>query len=265
MTKKSLTNTNLSFICGNVNFSIPENALADTLRYRVPYVSTPRRKFERFKLNNSFVRVARHPPCDANGWHGRNDIQISVAKYLSGGENNQVEFNDYRRRDYEKRHTIIFADLQADIIKASGINFNIFDSQWSRYHVALNLQCKSFADAEKLRDYWFESVNLRYLPVKRRHKTTCYWNCRSYDGTGKPNQCFAVYPTGKDKLRLEYRRNNSQSVAGLIKSSIAKSLTLENNFRCLSQPETMNAVFWHTARHFFTADEQKKLLAHYRL
>ncbi len=86
---KSLANTNLSFICGNVNFSIPENALADTFRYRIPYVSSPRRKFERFKINNSFVRVARHPPCDANGWHGRNDIQISVAKYLGGGENNQ--------------------------------------------------------------------------------------------------------------------------------------------------------------------------------
>lgn len=261
----NLTNNRLHFNIGGVNFSARENALADTLRFRVPYVSTSRRKFERFKIDNSFVRVVRHPPSDANGWHGRNDIQISVAKNMGGGTNNQVEFNDYRRRDYKRRHTAIFTALQAAISSKSGIVFDIFNSQCSRYHVAVNLQCESLADAERLRDFWFETVDLRYLPVKRRHKTTCYWNCRSYDGTGKPNQCFAVYPTGKDKLRLEYRRNNSQSVEGLIKSSVGKSLKLENKFRSLSQPKTMNAVFWNTARHFFTAEDQEKLLAHYRL
>jgi hypothetical protein len=180
---------------GNVNFSIAENALIDTIRFRVPYVASPRRAFDAYQVNNTSVLVNRRRPSQSNGWHGRNDIQISIAKYLGGGTNNLIEFNDYHVKKYRKEYASMFADLQADIGKRSGIGFNIFNSQCSRLHVALNLQCKSFADAERLRDYWFESVNLRYLPVKRRRKTTCYWNCRSYDGTGKPNQTFAIYPT----------------------------------------------------------------------
>lgn len=250
----------LTFNYGNVKFSAPEYPLIDTFRFRVPYVSSPRRAFDRYEIDKTAVLVNRRRPSQSNGWHGYNDIQTSVAKYLGGGENNQVEFNDYRRRDYRKHHTAIFTALQADIGTHSGINFNIFDSHCSRYHVALNLQCDNRQDAERLRDYWFESVNLRYLPNKHKHKNSCYWNCKSYDGSQtQPNQTFVIYPTGKNKLRLEYRRNDIASVRGMLKSSLAASLKLEHSFGSLSQPKAMNGVFWHTARHFFTAEDKEKI------
>lgn len=265
MTKKSLTNNNLSFISGNVKFTVPENALIDTFRFRVGYVSTPRRKFDEYQIDNTSVLVNRRRPAQANGWHGYNDIQTSVAKYLGGGENNQVEFTDYRRRDYKKHHTAIFTALQNDIGKASGIGFNIFDAMSSRLHTAVNLQCESFADAERLRDYFFETVNLRYLTDKRRHKATCYWNCPSYKGSGKPNQCFAIYPTGNNKLRFEYRRNNMRSVQDMFKTKFAKVSKLENNFKSLSKPETMNRIFWNTAIYFFNSEDRKIIVKSFSL
>ncbi|HEY0459202.1 MAG TPA: hypothetical protein VGC97_08700 [Pyrinomonadaceae bacterium] len=254
LTMKSI---NLSY--GKVNFTLSENAIADTLRARVPYESIPRRAFDAYQINNAPVLVNRRRPSQENGWHGYNDIQISIAKYLFGGTNYLLEFNDYHVKKYRKEYTSMFAGMQADISIHSGIGFNIFAAPVSRYHVALNLQCSSRADAERLRDYWFETVTLRYLPVKRQKENTRYWNCKSYDGTGKPNQCFAIYPTGNNKLRLEYRRNNMASMRGIFSTKFAERLTLENSFKCLTQPKTMNAIFWQTARHFFTIEDQEKI------
>lgn len=250
---------------GSVNFSIPEHPLIDSFGWLTSYQFSPH-GLNKFKVDNDVaVLVNRRMPSDLNGWHGLTNIQISIAKYLGGGENNQVEFNSYRRRDYQKRHKDIFTPLQDIICSKSGIDFDIFRSPSSRLHIALNLQCESRSDAAKLRDYFFETVNLRYLPVKRQKENTRYWNCPSYDGTGKPNQCFAVYPTGKGKLRLEYRRNNTKSVRSLVNSKCGELLSLENNFGSLSHPEMMNHIFWNTAIHFFKPEDRRKIVKSFRL
>lgn len=254
---------NLSY--GNVNFSLSENALIDSFGWLASYQFSPH-GLNKFKIDNNVgVLINRRMPSALNGWHGLSNIQISVAKFLGGGENNQVEFTDYRRRDYERRHTAIFSPLQAAISTKAGICFDIFNSQSSRLHIAVNLQCASNRDAERLRDYLFESVNLRYLPVKRQKENTRYWNCRSYEGSGTPNQAFAVYPTGKDKLRLEYRRNNTASVRSLVNSRFGELLNLENNFRSLSHSDMMNHIFWNTAQHFFDSEDRRKIAKKFNL
>lgn len=271
---------NITFSYNSVNALISENALIDTFRFRViPFTYSPK-EFDSFESNNTAVLIHNHKPHLLNSFRAFNDIQVSIAKYLYGGNNFCFDFNDYRMREYQKHHAAIFKNLESDIKTNAGIAFDIFAAPCSRLHLALNVQCESFQNAARLRDYFYETVNLRYLPNKWKDKNTCYWNCPSYipDDDDKrkkltrlngslvqSNQTLALYPTGNSKLRFEYRRNNAASVQRLIASGFGASLKLENNFRSLSQPEAMNAIFWHTVRHFFDAEIQRLIVKSFSL
>lgn len=272
----------VAFSYNGVNAVIAENALIDTLRFRVlPFHPSPN-QYDSFEIRNTKVLIHNRKPHILNSFRPFNDVQISIAKYLMGGTNFSYDFNDYRVRDYKKHHKAFFRELQADIAAHSGITFDIFRVPASRLHIALNVQCESIRDAEWIRDYLFETVDLTrwHLPNKWKSGNTRYWNCPSFvlddddqrkkltrlDGSlVQANQCFALYPTGNRKLRFEYRRNNAASVQRLVHSSFGASLNLENNFECLSQPQIMNAIFWRWGLPFFAPDVQEKIVKSFSL
>ncbi len=273
----------ITFNYGKVNFSAPFLPLLDKYRGRIPnrrrFTNDVILKFEysdinhiwtNFELEKAVIRVDGCHPAECNGFHGFLDVELSPHKYLFGGDNSGG-FTPSNHYLYRNNFDWNFNNLQWNIRHRTGTKFNIFKSACSRLHVDMNFDCGTPQKAKKLRDDWYENIELPYLPNKiipQDYPETRYWNNRSYilDGTKaiQSNKTFALYPKGKI-LHAEIRYNNPQSVYSLINSSMGKALGLRNNFKSFSQQNVMNEIFWKTAIKLFAEPDKEKIKNRYSL
>ncbi len=274
------------FSYGNVNFSLSQNALIDTIRFRefrryasaslvkpYGYYQGVNRIYKNFELNDTNVSVDGYQPTTINSYRAFFDVETSIAKYLFSGDNSK----GYKYgSEYLKNYHWNFNLLQGGIRANTGIGLSVFRSGISRIHFDINFDCGTPRNAEKLRDFLFDAGTIPHLPNKYPYENTRYWNCRSYilddddkrktDNDGllvQPNRTFALYTKGR-YLHGETRYNNSASVRGLIKSKFGKSLILENNFKSFSQLENMNKILWRDLIHLFAESDRERILEAYK-
>lgn len=278
----------LQFLINNVNLVLSENALIDTYTWRelrlapsdtlvnvFDYHESKDGKhiYKSFVANDATVMIDGYKPSIKNKGRAFFDFELSsLSDYLFSGKavKGYTSQNLYR---YENDFDWNFNNLQWLARYHSGIGLKVFGAKCSRYHVGIHFNCGTPKNAVRLRDYWFENVELKNFPAKNKHRhihfngnQICYFNCPSYvKGSKKePNQTIALYTVGK-YLRAEYRRNTAASVRALINSSLGRRLKLENNLRSLSRPDVMNKILWRDLINFFGAADLVRIIKAYSL
>ncbi len=256
-------------VCYNdVNFRISENSLIDTFRFRVGCEHSyyaPNHYGDAVKLDGITIAADRYNGGKFNFYNPFFDFETSVSALLFGdnhaGYSHESEL--YKNFDWQMNR------FQLLVRSQFGGSFNAYRASCSRLHIAVNFDCYTPENAVSLRDNWYEFAALPHLKNKKAFENTRYFNCRSYnpddddkrrtykDGSLiQSNKTFALYPVGSD-LRGELRFNNSASVRALFRSKLGKALKLVNNFRYLSQPHIMNAIFWDTAINLFDKKDRE--------